>query len=171
VDHDRSVETTLDLDIAGNVRVVPEQAGVLDDELVVVATTRRDDHLRDRRTIRVVGHAQPVPVNRGVLGQPIFEVDDHAIAELGLEHRTRDGCDGLFGRGVAERPDVRGLAGEVLVGRRLGHQLDLDDVGRWIGVDERDGLRRRAGTEIRLTTGHRTERRHAHDEPTQTHGS
>ena len=110
LDDQRAVEAAPDLLEAALVRVVPVGAGVGDVELVDEGLARCDRRLGQmRHAVHGVRHAQAVPVDGGLLGEPVLDGDLDALALAQPDLRARDhavvGPD--RGLGIGRADEVR----------------------------------------------------------------
>ena len=105
-------------------RMEPEEACVLKDELVAERAPGFDRVLHRERSVHAGRKPNPVPMNRRGLWQPIGEMDDQSIPNLRIDERAGDSA--------IVRPDFRYGSGAELLLCLPSFQFDLDDV--WIGI-------------------------------------
>ena len=87
--HDeRAVQPLRHLHRRIDVRVVPEETRIGDVKVVVEGLARQHRILAHRCPVHVHGDAHAVPVDRGRLGEAIFEVRDHAVTDFRANERT-----------------------------------------------------------------------------------
>ncbi|CAM5695643.1 S-inosyl-L-homocysteine hydrolase [Streptomyces griseoloalbus] len=119
------------------VRVVPEGGGRLAHRPVRVPGAARLDHLV-RATVHHGGQQHAVPVQGGVLGQPVADVDADAVAPPCPQRRGEVASVGAPRRGSPAGQEVAaaGREGEPVVAPAVGGRLRVEQRGDADGVTE-----------------------------------
>ena len=113
-------------------RVIPIRAGAVGDlELVEVIAAGGDRQAG--MSVSCLGNVEPVPVDDGLLGQPVVEVDADLLSAPQADHRSEIRVRQRLQRGrgpldqlPGEPPDAGGRAGENLGFPRRRRQRELD---------------------------------------------